>query len=311
MNMGNLRRIERKDDGGANVAAEVKKVVDPLMTGFEEFKKTNDQRLAEIEKKGAADPLTLEKLNRIEADLARTEEVNQKLVAIEREAKAAIEREQELCRLATVSIFVSEALRTRAIDEYGLDPDRTLVSPNATEQRFHAADRDGETGLAALPGPVFGAVGMVNDRIDFDFLDRVAAAPSVASLALVGPISGVTEQREALERLLARPNVHAFGAQPHASIHRWMAGLDVAVIPYRKTPLNHFCSPMRLYDHLAIGHPILATPYCAQLTDRPEVLVSDGGDLDEQAAAAVASAGARRPVVETWDDRVKRLELPI
>ena len=66
------------------------------MTGFEEFKKTNDQRLAEIEKKGAADPLTLEKLARIEADLARTEEVNQKLVAIEREAKAAIEREQEL-----------------------------------------------------------------------------------------------------------------------------------------------------------------------------------------------------------------------
>ena len=50
MNMGNPRRIERKDDGGLGVAAEVKKVVDPLMTGFEEFKKTNDQRLAEIEK---------------------------------------------------------------------------------------------------------------------------------------------------------------------------------------------------------------------------------------------------------------------
>ena len=96
MNMGIQRRIERKDDGVLGVAAEVKKVVDPLMTGFEEFKKTNDQRLAEIEKKGAADPLTLEKLGKIEADLARTEEVNQKLVAIEREAKAAIEREHEL-----------------------------------------------------------------------------------------------------------------------------------------------------------------------------------------------------------------------
>ena len=57
MNMGNQRRIERKDDGGLGVAAEVKKVVDPLMTGFEEFKKTNDQRLAEIEKKGVADPV--------------------------------------------------------------------------------------------------------------------------------------------------------------------------------------------------------------------------------------------------------------
>ena len=79
MNMGNLRRIERKDDGGANFAAEVKKVVDPLMTGFEEFKKTNDQRLAEIEKKGAADPLTLEKLNRIEAERAIVERNHQKI----------------------------------------------------------------------------------------------------------------------------------------------------------------------------------------------------------------------------------------
>jgi HK97 family phage major capsid protein len=96
MHIANPRRLERKDDSGLSLAAEVKKVVDPLMTGFEEFKKANDQRLAEIEKKGVADPLTLDKLSKIEADLARTEEVNQKLVAIEREAKAAIEREQEL-----------------------------------------------------------------------------------------------------------------------------------------------------------------------------------------------------------------------
>ena len=96
MHMGKQRLIERKDEGGPSLAAEVKKVVEPLMTGFEEFKKTNDQRLAEIEKKGTADPLTLAKLGQIEADLARTEEVNQKLVAIEREAKAAVEREQEL-----------------------------------------------------------------------------------------------------------------------------------------------------------------------------------------------------------------------
>lgn len=96
MHMPNRRHIERKDGAGISVADEIRKIVDPLMTGFEEFKKTNDQRLAEIEKKGTADPLTLEKLEKIETDLGRAEEVNQKLVAIEREAKAAIEREQEL-----------------------------------------------------------------------------------------------------------------------------------------------------------------------------------------------------------------------
>ncbi|MGE0574072.1 phage major capsid protein [Reyranella sp.] len=96
MHMPNRRHIERKGGAGISVADEIRKIVDPLMTGFEEFKKTNDQRLAEIEKKGTADPLTLEKLEKIETDLAQAEEVNQKLVAIEREAKAAIEREQEL-----------------------------------------------------------------------------------------------------------------------------------------------------------------------------------------------------------------------
>jgi len=96
MHIARRRNIERKDGAGISVADEIRKIVDPLMTGFEEFKKTNDQRLAEIEKKGTADPLTLEKLEKIETDLGRAEEVNQKLVAIEREAKAAIEREQEL-----------------------------------------------------------------------------------------------------------------------------------------------------------------------------------------------------------------------
>ena len=36
---------------------DVKTAVDSMATAFEEFKATNDQRLAEIEKKGSSDPL--------------------------------------------------------------------------------------------------------------------------------------------------------------------------------------------------------------------------------------------------------------
>ena len=61
----------------------VKNAVDAMATAFEEFKSVNDQRLAEIEKKGSSDPITEEKLAKIEADLDRFETVNQKLVAAE------------------------------------------------------------------------------------------------------------------------------------------------------------------------------------------------------------------------------------
>ena len=66
------------------------------MTGFEEYKKTNDQRLREIETTGKADPLTEEKLSRIEATLAGFETVNQKLVNAEAIEAKRMEREKEM-----------------------------------------------------------------------------------------------------------------------------------------------------------------------------------------------------------------------
>lgn len=66
---------------------QVKVAVDAMASAFEEFKSVNDARLAEIESKGSADPVTEEKLAKIEADLDRFEGVNQKLQAAE--AKSA------------------------------------------------------------------------------------------------------------------------------------------------------------------------------------------------------------------------------
>lgn len=70
---------------------ELKKAVSPVMEAFEEFKKTNDQRLAEIEKKGVADPILVEKLGKIEGTLSQYENLNQKLTLAQQEAKAAKE----------------------------------------------------------------------------------------------------------------------------------------------------------------------------------------------------------------------------
>lgn len=222
---------------------------------------------------------------------------------------ANIARERELCLRSTCAIFVSEALRRRAVCEYGLEEARTLVLPNASEQRFAEAVPV-PPALAALPGPVFGTVGVFNARIDYRFLLDVARRDEVGSLALVGPIGDVGDQRGLLDELAALPKVRLFGAQPHEDLHGWMAGLDVGVIPYAAGPLNHFCSPMRLYDHLAVGHPILATDACAQVTARRDIFVAKGPDLGQairQAAEAVSRG--RFPTLETWDDRAAMLDI--
>ena len=216
--------------------------------------------------------------------------------------------ERALCRLATVAIFVSEALRQRAVSEYGLDPTATIVSPNATEPRFAEMQQIPDD-IARLPGPVFGVAGVINQRIDLEFLTAIAADRRVGSLALVGPVDSALEGDRMLQRLSADPKVHFLGAKPHADMPQWMAAFDVAVIPYAATPFNHFCSPMRLYDHLAIGQPIIATPHCDQIAARGDVLTGNATELSGliEAALAAYSAG-RTPRVETWDERIDALQ---
>jgi len=220
----------------------------------------------------------------------------------------AVEREAELCRLSSLSIFVSEALRARAIAEYGLDPARCLVSPNASEARFSEASAK-PTELSGLDGPVFGVVGVFNERIDYGFLEQLAASAEIGSLALVGPIMPGSDDTGAIERLRINPKVHWFGARPHEEIHTWMASLDIAVIPYARGDFNHFCSPMRLWDHLAIGQPILATDACSQIAGQRGVIVaSSGDDLDRAIRSAKTLAvGGRHPHLESWDDRAALL----
>lgn len=57
---------------------EIKKAasaIDALHAGFEEFKKANDERLAQIEKKGSADVVTEAKLQKIEAELEKAQKI--------------------------------------------------------------------------------------------------------------------------------------------------------------------------------------------------------------------------------------------
>ena len=78
-------RFERKDDDGADISALVKGAMEPFMKAFEEFKKTNDARLSETEKKGAADVLVEEKTKRINEAMDETKKaLEAEILAIKR-----------------------------------------------------------------------------------------------------------------------------------------------------------------------------------------------------------------------------------
>ncbi|MER8754088.1 phage major capsid protein [Mesorhizobium sp. M0976] len=98
MTAGAMRAPEVKESND-DILKDMKKTVEGFMTAHEEFKSANDQRLKEIEKKGVADPTTLEKIAKIEKDLAKGEELSAKFLKLQEEQKAAKDQAEQTDKL--------------------------------------------------------------------------------------------------------------------------------------------------------------------------------------------------------------------
>ncbi len=222
------------------------------------------------------------------------------------------EKERHIVGLADHSVFVSEALAHRAREDYGVDASRISVSMNATEHRFFRGPDEHLPMVPPcgdLPRPIAGVVGGINDRLDFGLLRSCADLPGLGTLLLVGPLPDTPSPE--LAELLAHPKCVAPGAQPHGRIHEWFKCLDLGLVPYVYSTFNKFCSPMRLFDHLATGLPLVCTDACDQVAGFSDALhaCSTPGAFLEALAACLKGEGGGLPSAADvgWDNRAAGL----
>jgi HK97 family phage major capsid protein len=103
--------------------SELKATVEGIGKAFEEFKHAHQEKLAQIEKKGEADPLTEEKLSKIESTLDAYEDINQKATRIAMEQKNVSEK---LEKLETAMKRPDSGLTTSDIDAKGMAFEKML-----------------------------------------------------------------------------------------------------------------------------------------------------------------------------------------
>ena len=78
------------------------------------------------------------------------------------------------------------------------------------------------------------------------------------SFALVGP-TGMGDPSTDVSALRAEPNVHLVGARPHDALPAVLRGADAGIIPYASNQLTGSIFPMKVYEYLAAGLPVVAT----------------------------------------------------
>jgi len=226
--------------------------------------------------------------------------------------------EKQLVRRVDHAFFVSTDLLERAQHDYGVEADKLSVSMNGTEERFFPAAGDAcrvPPPSGTFQRPIAGVVGGINERLDYSMLKACADVPELGTLLLVGPLPDSLSKE--LKELLRHPKCVAVGGQPHETIHRWFQCLDVGLIPYVEADFNRLCSPMRLFDHLASGVPIVATDACAQVASFSDVVdvCPDGASFAQAVRSSIARGAdperiSRQLAIarnQTWDYRASSL----
>lgn len=220
-------------------------------------------------------------------------------------AAAIRKMEQQVIAKADQLIVTAPALMTKG--------EGAVLIPNGVETEVFGRAADPETRLADkvanLKHPVIGLLGALNYWIDTELLARIARKHPDWTILHVGT-------RDLLANwtpLQGLPNVVATGRVPYADLPEYVKAFDVCVNPYLLDGVAEHCSPLKLYEYVATGKPVVSVDMPEAHTFEGLIGISHSSDdfvaLVEQAVAQNDGLAERRMAEaekHTWRSRYGR-----
>jgi glycosyltransferase involved in cell wall biosynthesis len=105
-----------------------------------------------------------------------------------------------------------------------------------------------------IPHPRLGFFGVIDERMDIELLAGVAAARPDWQLVVIGPVVKIDEAD-----LPKRPNIHYLGGKQYSELPAYLAGWDVALLPFALNESTRFISPTKTPEYLSAGRPVVST----------------------------------------------------
>lgn len=202
--------------------------------------------------------------------------------------------ERHVLRAATAVIVVSAPLAEH-VAAAGVDRSRIHVCPNGVDrQRFHpaAVSATRRRDLGIPEGIVLGFVGGLRPWHGAEalpgILHRLRADGTSAALVVAGDGPAGDAIKQAARRLGVADNVTMLGAVDHDDIADVIRCFTVALAPYAGLSHDFYFSPLKLYEYLACGVPVVASDIGqlrAGLRHGQDALLVEPGNVDAAAAA--------------------------
>lgn len=181
---------------------------------------------------------------------------------------------------------------------------------NGAEVAFFASKP--ERLMARGERPVIGYFGAISEWFDIGLVVSVAKALPDCDFVFVGSTFGCDVR--AAEKL---PNVRFLGEKPYAELPAFLHAFDVCLIPFLITELTRCTNPVKVYEYLAAGKPVVATPLPELeaieapvhiAADAPAFVTAICQGLAEQADQALSANRAAWAQANDWQSRTEALQ---
>lgn len=160
--------------------------------------------------------------------------------------------EENLINNSDLVIATSQYL----LDHISKQSSNCIVVSNGTDFEFfhQAKDPIPCEQLDEIPKPIIGYYGAIADWFDTNLISLLARDHPEWAFVLIGDT-----HLSDLKPLEGLNNIFLLGEKPYTEIPKYLSHFDVCLIPFRQSNLTHATNPVKMYEYLSAGKPIVAT----------------------------------------------------
>lgn len=162
-----------------------------------------------------------------------------------------LEAERDLVRDSELVTVTSQLL----LQKWRKTAPGALLVRNAVDNGFFAERLTPNALLAGVSRPIIGFYGALAEWVDFQLIADLADAAPDWSFVLIG--DHFTPE---VELIRSKPNVHLLGLRPYSDMPGYLFNFDACIIPFKLNKITHAVDPVKFYEFLAGGKPIVSTP---------------------------------------------------
>ena len=205
------------------------------------------------------------------------------------------ERENELFERADLvftggqALFEAKRHRHPSVHAFPSSVDIAHFSRARTPQR----DPEDQT---VIPHPRLGFYGVIDERLDVKLIGCLAALRPTWQIVLVGPVVKIDPSM-----LPRAANIHYLGPKRYEELPRYLAGWDVAMLPFDRNDATRYITPTKTPEYLAAGKPVVATSIRDVVRTYGMRGLARIADTPEEFTAAVEEALAEDPAERRRD----------